>query len=140
GMKFDQVSDLAAEAYEKTHCPQPIVRADWFVLAVTRSPLGEVVNKGKPIQVSPALGELLKQVDRTYNRELEPAVLACELGLSNGGAFSPLLNIAGPFQPPQSLSERKPIRRETWESKEDGLSLFQRTAQALQLGTPFRQL
>lgn len=143
-LKHDQDPDeilrgMAQAVYEETDCGQPAVRGDWFLLAVARSPLGATVHKGVPPVLDASLNQLLDRVAAHFHSDLAPATAAAELGLPSEADLTNRLSVTSAHDL-EPVVRHQPIRRTQWEAVHQGLSLFQRAARTLQLGSPYRQL
>ena len=132
-------------------CDLLYVRADWFVATASRPPLSETLlspfdgdGRGKRLRSLDALwAEIhgpVALLARRYERELRPEDIACELGLRDVEAMQRDLRVKPQLQDHglTPLLSGAALQRQTWASRINRtLTLFQKTASALGLGTPY---
>jgi hypothetical protein len=136
----EPLAKLRQQVEQLTEDTIPVVRADWFVVAVTRPPLA-----GPNGLVRTPLNELPESI-RTMSRQYAAQTLdlaACrrELGLNDDKTLADLIrrqeNLQQEFElAPLIRGER--IRREWWESDRNFFSPYQELARQLKIGKPVR--
>jgi hypothetical protein len=116
----------------------PVVRADWFVVALSRPPLaGADGLLRKPASDVP---ESVRSLARGYGAQaLDLAACARELGLENSATLADLIgqqeNLRQQFEL-APLVKGQTIRRDWWESDTRLRSPYQEVARLLKLGMP----
>ena len=118
GVGDEPLAKLRRQAEELTQDSVPVVRADWFVVALTRPPLaGSIGLMRRPTSEVP---ESMRTLAHQYAAEtLDLAMCAHELGLSNPEALADLIcrqeNLRQEFGLAPLLQGDR-IRREWWET------------------------
>jgi serine/threonine-protein kinase len=152
GLVYQDSMDRELQAVAKAvahlgdpECGLPYVRADWFVATASRPPLsGKVLSLLDPADKDDRLIALdaigadrngpIALLARRYQRDLKLDDMACELGLRDTKLIQERLRDPR-FAPVLSGAS---LKRETWTSGGDRTrTLFQETASALGLGTPY---
>jgi hypothetical protein len=134
------LAKLRHDVQEFTQDSIPVVRADWFVVALTRPPLAG--SNGLVRVAMDQLSESVRTLNRQYVAEtLDVAVCTRELGLNDPKALAGLIQREPNLQQefglaPLLLGDR--IRREWWESDRNFFSPYQELARLLKVGKPVR--
>ena len=128
-----QVEELTQDAI-------PVVRADWFVTALTRSPL---LGPNGVFRPSPGdLSESVRALGRQYSAQtLDLAACARELGVDNDQTLADLIRGHDNLQQEFGLApllRGECIHREWWESDRNLFSPYQELARLLKIGKPVR--
>jgi hypothetical protein len=118
----------------------PVVRADWFIVALSRPPLAG--PKGLLRRPAADLPETIRALVRGYSVEtLDLAACARELGLEDGKKLADLIGREQTLQQEfglAPLTQGERIRREWWESDRHLYSPYQEAARLLKIGKPVR--
>jgi hypothetical protein len=136
----ESLAKLRQQVEELTQEKIPVVRADWFVVALTRPPLSG--PKGL-LHASPSeLSEGIRTLSRQYtNQMLDLDDCARELGLEDDKALTALIKGHESLQQEFGLApllKGERIRRDWWESERNFFSPYQEVARQLKLGRPVR--
>jgi hypothetical protein len=136
----EPAAKLRQQVAQLTEDEIPVVRADWFVVALTRSPLAG--PKGLVRTPLAKLPEPVRTLSDQYSKQrLDLAACARELGLKEDKTLADLIrrdeNLQTKFGlAPLLRGER--IRREWWESDRYFVSPYQEVARQLKIGNSVR--
>jgi hypothetical protein len=136
----DPLAQLRRHVEQLAQDPIPVVRADWFVVALTRSPL---IGPNGVFHPSPGdLPESVRALGRQYSSQtLDLAACARELDLDNDQELAALIRGHENLQQEFGLApllQGALIRREWWESDRNLFSPYQELARLLKIGKPVR--
>ncbi len=140
GTGNDTLSELRKKVQELTQDPIPALRADWFVVALTRGPLAG--PSGVVRIPTNELPESVRMLSQRYASEtVDLATCASEEGLTDPQVLADLIQRTPNLQQefgiaPLLRGER--IRREWWESDRNLFSPYQEVARLLKIGKPVR--
>lgn len=136
----ETLSALHRQVAHWTQDPIPVVRADWFVFALTRPPLAG--SKGLLNVPTNGLPDAVRDLGRVYaGQTLDLDDCARELGLNDPKALSELILDRENLQQEFGLApllQGESIRREWWESELNLFSPYQEVARLLRIGKPVR--
>jgi hypothetical protein len=135
------VAKLRRQVEEFTQETIPVVRADWFVVALTQTPLAE--KAGLLRMPADKLPEAVRTVGSRYaTQTLDLAACARELDLADEKVLADLIrahdNLQQEFGLAPLLKDER-IRRSWWESDRNFFSPYQELARQLKLGKPVRE-
>ena len=143
GLAYDTSADAQLRAaYQQVRklsdSDRPCVRADWFLAAVVRPPLGGA-GGALPVPMR-EVPDPVRALAQSYDgQELDLESAAAELALADPGRLEkvirdePRLRHKFKLDP---LTQGGKVRRTVWESREFGSSPFQVVSEELNLGTP----
>lgn len=136
----EPLAKLRRQVEELTQDSIPVVRADWFVVALTRPPLAG--SNGLLRIPSNELPESIRTLAQRYAAEtLDLTNCTHELSLSDPKAVADLIRGQENLQHEFGLApllQGERIRREWWESDRNFFSPYQELARLLKIGKPVR--
>lgn len=133
GYRYGLDYETAAAVYRKTGCAQPLIRGDWFVLAVHGTALGRELRGGADDPLMGHCAEAVQQVGDWYQRDLTRETMAAELGLATPDELAARQRLTG-------LDPQRPLPRAEWEAVQGAVSRFQKTARSLGLAGCYSEL
>jgi hypothetical protein len=136
----EPLSKLRRHVEDFTQESVPVVRGDWFVVAITRPPLA--APNGLLKVPTKELPESIRDLRSSYADEtLDVAGCARELGLSDPRPLTDLIRQQTRLQEEfglASLLRGERIRRDWWESDRNFFSPYQELARLFKFGKPVR--